>query len=688
MRTHPLTAAAPAVLAALSTLPLCATSACGGAASPPPASATARPGPASCARVRSAAAAPKPVSLPRAGSTVAVARLGDKTLAYVADEDDQSVHVVDVDAGKDIATTPLPGRPAQLMFLADGRLAVAIRDRAQVEILEPAADPTRPADVRCALDTDAEPWGLAASPDDAALYVTAAWGRALDAFDAKGAAMTRQWDVALPREPRSIVVSDDGTHAFVAQAVGGQASVVDLRIHQVLPTPTHLTPQARAQGLRGLQNSAFGADGKGTSCQSFALAKTAAPAGRVLVPQALVDPGDPEDHPSGYGSPRQDQTEVGDVAVLDAATGDVLLSSLQPAEAATARSMRSGAAHDHQECLLPRAAAYDAKRQALLVGCFGIDDVVSYDALAASPARAIRRRWDVSAGPTGIAVDGDKDRAVVWSQFERTLDVLALGGNGGGSSGGQGTAGGAAADLVDDKGADNAASVGRIALNPPTHPTTVTVALGRVLFHMVGDERISHDGRACASCHPDGRDDSLVWSTPNGPRRSMMLAGRIDSTAPFSWSGTETTLPEHVAITFQRLRGSGDLRTMELDSLIEYVRTLTPPPASPPRAEDRAKVARGDEIFHSDAAGCSTCHSGSLATDNEHHDVQSKTSADKSGSFNTPSLRFVGGGGPYFHDGRYKTLHQLLTDADRKMGHTAQLNPNDLEALEAYLRSL
>jgi hypothetical protein len=29
-----------------------------------------------------------------------------------------------------------------------------------------------------------------------------------------------------------------------------------------------------------------------------------------------------------------------------------------------------------------------------------------------------------------------------------------------------------------------------------------------------------------------------------------------------------------------------------------------------------------------------------------------------------------------------------LTDADRKMGHTAQLTGDDLEALEAYLRTL
>jgi Di-haem oxidoreductase, putative peroxidase len=648
--------------------------ACGGS-KPAAVAPVAHAGPASCGRVLDAAHAPKPIGLPRTGSTVALARLGDKTLAYIADEDDLSIHVVDVDAGKDVSTTPLPGKPAQLMFMPDGRLVVAIRDKAQVVVLEPGAQADKAMDPRCTVETEAEPFGVALSPDDSTLLVTSAWGRSLVSYDAKSTNLARQWDVALPREPRSIVISDDGSKAFVAQAVGGQVSVIDLKVHQVIPTPTHLTAdnlkQAQKIGAIVDQFNTVGADGKGSSCQSFALAKIGAPGGRILVPQALVDPGDPNENPGGYGNPRQDQTEVGDVAVLDETSGDLFLASLQPQPFALQRQMRSDAAHDHQECLLPRSAAYDAKHKTLLVGCYGIDDVVAYDALAASPARAARRRWDVSAGPSGIAVDEDKDRAIVWSQFERTVNVINLGGP----------------DLVDDKGADNAAAVGHIALSAPSHPIDMGMALGRVLFHMVGDERISHDGRACASCHPDGRDDSLVWSTPNGPRRSIALAGRINDTAPFSWSGTETSLKQHVGITFSRLKGSGDLRTMEMDALVQYVQTLAPPPARMhPGLE--AKVARGSEIFHSQAAACSTCHSGDLATDNERHDVQSKTSSDKNGSFNTPSLRFVGGGGPYFHDGRYKTLHQLLTDADRKMGHTAQLSPEDLEALEAYLRSL
>jgi DNA-binding beta-propeller fold protein YncE len=625
------------------------------------------------------------VAILRAGSTVALANVGAKTYAYVADEDDQAVHVFDVDEKKDVGVTPLAGHPSQLMFLADGRLVVAIRDQAQVQVLEPLADATKPMGVRCSVATDAEPVGLAAAPDDSQLYVTTGWGRSFTALDAKSPTLAAAWHVAMPREPRSVVVSDDGTKAFVAQAVGGHLSVVDLKVHQVLPTPTHLTKEviekAAKTGLVGQATSsfrfnAFGGDGRGSSCQGFALAKTEAQYGRVLLPQALVDPGDITETPSGYGGGGFTQAEIGDVAVVDESNGDVLFASLQASTQRFFRFSSNDAEHLRNGCLLPRSAAYDAKRKSLLVGCYGIDDLVEFDALAASPARAVKRRWDVAAGPGGVAVDGAKDRAVVWSQFERILDVVNLGGP----------------ELADDMGPDKPAVPVTIAAAPVSRPQNLAIALGRVLFHMVGDERISHDGRACASCHPDGRDDGLTWATPNGPRRSITLAGKISDTAPFSWSGTENTLKEHMHITFSRLGGNGGLRSMELDALADYVQTLSPPPVGrgsfTPSDAEKAKIARGNEIFHSQAAGCSGCHAGDAATDNQHHDVQSKTASDKSGTFNTPSLRFVVGGGPYFHDGRYKTLHELLNDADRKMGHTAQLTGDDLEALELYLRTL
>jgi cytochrome c peroxidase len=222
-------------------------------------------------------------------------------------------------------------------------------------------------------------------------------------------------------------------------------------------------------------------------------------------------------------------------------------------------------------------------------------------------------------------------------------------------------------------------------MEPLENKLPAEYALGRILFHAAGDARVSNDGRACASCHPDGRDDAITWATPEGPRRSIMLAGRVMRTAPYSWNGNETTLHAHLGNTFDRLSGRG-LRSIELDALVAYLSTMPAPSSAAP--SDPAKAARGKQIFTSSEAGCATCHSGAAFSDGQNHDVGSKHTADRDAKFNTPSLHLVGGTGPYFHDGRYSTLGELLKKSDGKMGKTGHLSAADLDALETYLRTL
>jgi len=57
-------------------------------------------------------------------------------------------------------------------------------------------------------------------------------------------------------------------------------------------------------------------------------------------------------------------------------------------------------------------------------------------------------------------------------------------------------------------------------------------------------------------------------------------------------------------------------------------------------------------------------------------------------AFDTPTLRFIRGSAPYFHDGRYPTLEALLSDPGSRMGHSAALPEADRAALVAYLRTL
>jgi cytochrome c peroxidase len=95
-----------------------------------------------------------------------------------------------------------------------------------------------------------------------------------------------------------------------------------------------------------------------------------------------------------------------------------------------------------------------------------------------------------------------------------------------------------------------------------------------------------------------------------------------------------------------------------------------------------ARLARGRDVFSSDEAMCTICHvEAKRFTDGMLHDVGA-------GAVDTPSLRFLAGTAPYFHDGRYPTLRDLLLQSNGKMGQVKHLSPDDLDALEAYLMSL
>jgi mono/diheme cytochrome c family protein len=225
---------------------------------------------------------------------------------------------------------------------------------------------------------------------------------------------------------------------------------------------------------------------------------------------------------------------------------------------------------------------------------------------------------------------------------------------------------------------------------PPRGPDAL-VARGRSLFYQTDNQGIAtwkegciRGGLACASCHIDGRDDGMTWQLERGPRQTPMLAGRLLGTAPYGWEGDRSTLQGHIVEAIHRFHGKG-LDSGDLDALAAYV-TSIPPPSF--KALDRAAADRGARIFA--VAGCVGCHiaSDELFTDTERHDVHSGGRPNPSALFDTPSLLYVGGTAPYFHDGRYATLDELLDKTNGTMGATAQLSAQQRRDLVTYLESI
>ena len=603
-----------------------------------------------------APAAPAPVVRPFAsaheGSTLALAELDGRTVAYVADEDDAVIRVIDVDDGRELSSARVGGVPGQLVLRKDGKLLVTVRDTSEVLVFAGGGSETSKLTLEKRIEVASDPVGLALSPDEETLVVTSGWGGAVTVLDGTSFAVRAEHAVA--REPRGVVVSADGKRAFVSHVVGDKLDVIALDDTSVKKGGAGKAK--KSLGVDGVEQI-FGrhmgsVDQNRAACQGFALAR--AESGRVFAPHVLVFTGDPQENSSGYGGGGEGrEAEVFNVPVIDEDAAKVLPQSTRLAGALDGIPGR---------CALPRAATVG--KAGLFVTCLGDDVVALFDADAVNPHEVALGRWSVPSGPVGIALDEAHGRAIVWSQFAHAITTLAIG--------------------------DGSDTPRPFALSSTTIPRTTRASAklerGRALFHSTGDDRISSDGRACASCHPDGRDDTLVWSSPNGPRQTPMLAGRLSGAAPYGWNGDAADVSTHLVQTFKRLGGKG-ITGDDKDALMAYVGSLRAPPAR--KAKDGRSVERGLAIFRSPQAGCSSCHGeGGDLPDGVSHDVKSRAGADLRAKFDTPSLRFVSGSAPYFHDGRYKDLHTLLTKSDGKMGHTKHLAPDELADLEAYLGSL
>ena len=607
-----------------------------------------------------------PVGEPRGGSVVALGKVGGKTLAFVADEDGLAVRVVDVDTMRETSSLALGGRPGQLLVSRAGQLWVTLRDEAGVAVLAARDDQTL--ERLKTVPTAVEPIALAeidAAGVKPAVLVASGWGHSLERFDS--AAFTRDFLVDLPREPRAVLASRDGSTAFVAHSAHGGLTVVALSdaahaLHDVdlgeppsfgssatseMPSPKMpiVDVDGPTQALRG---TSFAIPAR-FARQGFSLVSYQARSGEsVLVPNAEMMTGNPRIVSSGYGGGGVESaglpTEQLSVSAIDVATG-------------RRSSVKEPTAH---ACRLPRAAAIAG--DTLLLACMGGDEVVAVS--AADPTK-FRGSLSVTAGPAGLAVDPATKNAYVVSLFDASLTRVPL-------------------DAF-----VRTAPVMSLQVLRFVRPSALgqLADRGRKIFHAGGDSRIAKDGRACASCHPDGRDDGLVWSTPEGPRQTISLAGRVRHEAPFGWMGKHQTLQEHMRVTMKNLKGTG-LGPEDEDALATYLTAMKGPPSVTSARPLTAEEEHGRDVFESGATGCGSCHGGPDRSDHDVHDVQSKIPVEQSPSFLAPSLVGIAGSAPYFHDGRYRSLEQLIDGSEGKMGNTAFLSTGERDALLAYLRTL
>ncbi len=583
----------------------------------------------------------------------------DRLIAWAADADNHALHRLDL-LSSAITTTPIDGAPEQIALLDGDRLAVTVRDRHRVEVFE--SDAAGALVEVGSVEVPADPFGIAVTAAHRIL-VTSGFGHAVTAIDDES--FTIQWSVDVGREPRGVVVSADGARAFVTHVVGDAISVLDLDGPKPVPR--------RSRVLGGLyRNRVDSALGAGTLHPTAALAYAAViseSGARLFVPHVIEQNGASTTRsiPGAYGGvPVDEETSFASVAVVktkdERALGDVSGAGAPPQVLDKAAFIGSDPQVDF--AVAPAAVPSRQARAVALLGdrlfvaSQGTNELYELDARALDPAMRAVRRYAVGEGPKGVDVAPSARVAVVWSQISHDFSVVSL----------------------DSGVVERLAAAG--------DPLPPEVAAGRRLFFSELDRRISRDGRSCAGCHPDGRDDGVVWKLGAGPRQTPTLVGRLDR-GPYGWLGKHPQLEGNMAETIGRLGGTG-LPDVDLRRLAAFLRKgLVRPTRSAIPASNDPLAIRGRAIFTSESVGCSGCHRlETEASDRALHSVGSRGVSDTTDGFRTPPLLFVGSTAPYFHDGRYASLEQLLTDNLDRMGQTTQLSPDDVKALAAFLRTL
>ncbi|MDF7799601.1 Calx-beta domain-containing protein [Pontiellaceae bacterium B1224] len=209
------------------------------------------------------------------------------------------------------------------------------------------------------------------------------------------------------------------------------------------------------------------------------------------------------------------------------------------------------------------------------------------------------------------------------------------------------------------------------------------VRFGKELFH---DATLSaQQWQSCVSCHPDGRIDGLNWDLLNdgfGNAKNVKSLLQAHYTAPTTWTGVRPDAETSVraGIMFSHMINWKNDEDLYLDTFLKAEQ----PVPSPYLVDDElsAAAARGQVIFND---RCTYCHSGPYLTDQTLHDVGTGTDID-AGPFDTPSLIEVWRTGPYLHDGRAQTIHDVVEVFAH--GSTSGLTEDEIDDLVEYVKSL
>lgn len=216
---------------------------------------------------------------------------------------------------------------------------------------------------------------------------------------------------------------------------------------------------------------------------------------------------------------------------------------------------------------------------------------------------------------------------------------------------------------------------------------------GEAIFYDAG--RSLDQWYSCHSCHYEGHTNAVTMDTKNDGRfgnfKTVLSLRGAPKTGPWFWHGWEPDFRAAVKKSMTDTMMGKAPEDRDVEAVVAYIETLTPSP-NPNLESGRLSesAARGEVVFRSAKAGCATCHPAPNFADATTHDVGLGSEDDVYERYSAPSLRGVYDRLLFLHDGRSRSLKELLTGPHNPSSVTGkgELSAEELQDLLAYLQSL
>ncbi len=565
----------------------------------------------------------------------------DHRWMVTANELSNSLSLIDLQSQTIVDEIVCDGKPADCVRLGSDEILVSCRDAGAVRRYAVAVVAQRPQALKlvATIATGYEPLGLAISPDNQRAYVGLVASGEVAEIELSDNRLVRRVNVG--HWPRYVAVSPDGSKLVVGLSGESQVAVLNLPSGEL----------AYHEPLSGSIN--------------LGLMRCSADGQYVYFPWMIYrsNPIDPGNIRRGWvlasrvARVRLDGPSIREAISLDVpgqAMSDPHGLTFTPDEKQLA--VTSSGTH---EVLLYRTNKLD------FMGAGGPGDLISPRLSGDADAFA---RIDVGGRPLGI--EACSDNRTLWL-CNHTLDCVQR------------------IDLVSRK------VTARISLGEsPDDPAQQLVHRGMEVFH---DATYSLDQwYSCRSCHLDGGSNAKPMDTWNDgseltAKTVLSLVG-VTETGPWTWHGWQQDLDESIQNSFVSTMQGREAARADVAAVRAYLASLQPAD-NPFRKGDQAHVTAaklGEALFNSSDVGCANCHSGVHFSDGQIHDVGLGSKNDRYDGYNTPSLNGVYQKVRLLHDGRARTLHDVLTrwHTPSEIGGGAELTEQQLEQLIAYLKTL